>query len=96
MGQLKEFGRIERSEIPGGEWVQMEELAQRVRELARDLCPNKPLGEERRVGTDISSAAAEEDHPDQGQYHQLGFPLHQSTSVGYDPVVPPKSNRKEP
>ena len=58
----------------------MEGIAQRIRGLARDLCPSKPLGEERCAGTGISSAATEGDHPNQGQYHAFGSHLHQSTS----------------
>jgi len=35
--------------------VQMEELAQRIRRLACDLCSDKQLGEKRRFGTSISA-----------------------------------------
>ena len=43
--QNQQPGRIECSAIRSGKWVQMEELAQRIRRLACDLCSDKPLGE---------------------------------------------------
>ena len=42
--------------------MQMEELAQRIRRLARALCSDKPLGEKGRFGTGISAVAVTGDH----------------------------------
>ena len=60
--QNQQPGRIECGAIRSGKWVQMEEPAQRIRRLARDLCPDKPLGEKGRFGTGISPVAAIGDH----------------------------------
>lgn len=44
-GENQQRGCVERSTVHSRKWVQMEEPAQRIRRLARDLYPNKQLGE---------------------------------------------------
>jgi len=56
--------------------VQMEELAQRIRRLACDLCSDKPLGEKRRFGTGISAVAATGNHSNPSKCDKFGFHLH--------------------
>ena len=55
----------------------MEELAQRIRRLARNSCPSKPLGEKRCVGKGISAFAATWNHPNLRKCGKFGFYLHQ-------------------
>ena len=74
-GQNQQSGRIERGAVRSGKWVQMEEPAQRIWRLARDLCPDKPLGEKGRFGKGISAFAATGDHSDPSQCNQFGFHL---------------------
>ena len=40
----QQSGSIKRSAVRCGEWVQVEEAAQRIRGLACDLCPGESLG----------------------------------------------------
>jgi len=75
----QETGRIERSAILGGEWVQMEGLAQRIRGLERDLCPGKPVVKERCATSGFSAIAAKEHHPNQRECGQSGPHLYQGT-----------------
>ena len=58
----------------------MEEAAQRIRRLARDLCPGEPLGEKRCGASGISAFAATGTYPDSGKCSESGFHLYQSTS----------------
>jgi len=76
----QEFGRTEDSAIPSGEWGQMEGLAQRIRGLACDLCPGKPLVKERCATIGFSATAAKGYHPNQSECGQSGLHLHQGTS----------------
>ena len=55
----------------------MEELAQRIRELACDLCLGKPLGEKGGSASGIFAFAAVRHHPDQGECGKSGFHLYQ-------------------
>ena len=63
--------------------MQMEEAAQRIRRLARDLCPGEPLGEKRRSSSSVSAFAATGNHPDPSKYREFGFHLYQSASRRY-------------
>lgn len=56
--------------------LQMEKPAQRIRRLARDLCPDKPLGEKRSFGKSIFAFAATGNHPNPSKRGQFGFHLH--------------------
>ena len=58
----------------------MEELAQRIRRLARDLCSDKPLGEKKRFGTGISAVAATGNYSNPSKYDKFGFHLHKGSS----------------
>lgn len=58
----------------------MEGLAQRIRELARDLCPSEPLGKEGCAARGICAFAANGDHPNPSERCKIGFHLYQSTS----------------
>ena len=78
--QNQQPGRIECSAIRRGKWVQMEELAQRIRRLARDLCPDKPLGEKGSFGKSIFAFAATGNHQNPSKRGQFGFYLHQGSS----------------
>ena len=78
--QNQQPGRIERSAIRSGKWVEMEELAQRIRRLARDLCSDKPLGEKGRFGTGISAVAATGNHSNPSKCDKFGFHLHKGSS----------------
>ena len=60
--------------------MQVEEAAQRIRRLACDLCPGKPLGEKRRAGKGVFASAAAGNHPNPSKCSELGFYLHQSAS----------------
>ena len=55
----------------------MEGLAQRIRELACDLCLGKPLGEKGGSASGIFAFAAVRHHPDQGECGKSGFHLYQ-------------------
>lgn len=72
-GENQESGRTECIAIPGGEWMQMEGFAQRIRGLACDLCPGEPLVKERRTASDFFAIAAEGHHPDQSESGQSGL-----------------------
>jgi len=76
----QESGRAERSAIPGEEWVQMEGLAQRIRGLACDLCPGKPLSKERCAASGFSAIAAKGHYPNQSECGQSGIHLYQGLS----------------
>ena len=54
----------------------MEEPAQGIRRLARDICSDKPLGEKRRFETGISAVAAAWDHSNPGKCDKFGLHLH--------------------
>ena len=58
----------------------MEETAQRIRGLARDLCPGKPLGEKGSSAISVSAYAAAGDHPNQSKHREFGFHMYQSAS----------------
>ena len=58
----------------------MEEAAQRIRRLARDLCPGEPLGEKGSPASGVSAFTAVGNHPGPSKYCKSGFHLHQSTS----------------
>lgn len=78
--QNQQPGRIECSAIRSGKWVQMEELAQRIRRLACDLCSDKPLGEKGRFGTGISAVAATGNYSNPSKCDKFGFHLHKGSS----------------
>ncbi len=59
--------------------MQMEELAQRIRELACNLCPGKPLGEEGCAASGIFTTAADGYRPNKSKRSQSGFHLHPSS-----------------
>ena len=61
----------------------MEETAQRIRRLARDLCPGEPLGEKRCAASGISAFAATGNYPNQSKRGKFGFHLYQSASRRY-------------
>ena len=61
----------------------MEEAAQRIRRLARDLCPGEPLGEKRCATSSVSAFAATGNHTDSSKRSESGFHLHQSASRRY-------------
>ena len=54
----------------------MEEPAQGIRRLARDICSDKPLGEKKRFGTGISAVAANGDHSNPSRCDKFGLHLH--------------------
>lgn len=56
--------------------MQMEGLAQRIWELARDLCPSEPLGEERRAARGVCAFAADGNHPNPSECCEPGFHLY--------------------
>lgn len=58
----------------------MEEPAQRIWRLARDLCPDKPLGEKGRAASGISAFAADWNHSNPSKCDKFGLHLHQSSS----------------
>ena len=58
----------------------MEEAAQRIRRLARDLCPGEPLGSKGSSSSSVSALAAAGDHPNQSKCGKSGFHLYQSAS----------------
>ena len=55
-------GRAKCSAVRSGEWVQMEGPAQRIRRLARDLCPGEPLGKKGRSSSGVSTFTAVRNH----------------------------------
>ena len=61
----------------------MEEAAQRIRRLARDICPGEPLGEKRYTASGISAFAAVGNHPNQSKRGKFRFHLYQSASRRY-------------
>ena len=73
-------GRVECSAVRSGEWVQMEGPAQRIRRLARDLCPGEPLGEKGRSSSGVSAFTAVGNHSNKSECGKLGLHLHQGTS----------------
>ena len=73
-------GRVGCSAIRSGEWVQMEGVAQRIRRLARDLCPGEPLGGKGRSSSGVSAFTAVGDHLNKSECSELGFHLHQGAS----------------
>ena len=79
----KQPGSIKCRAVRSGEWVQVEEAAQRIRRLARNLCPGEPLGKKGRSASGISTFAAAGNHPNQSKRGKPGFHLHQSASGRY-------------
>ena len=63
--------------------MQMEEAAQRIRRLARDLCPGEPLGKKGCSTKGVSAFTAVGNHPNQSERGKSGFHLYQSTSRRY-------------
>jgi len=76
----QESERAKRIAIPGGEWVQMEGLAQRIRGLACDLCPGKPLGQERCAASGFPAITTKGHYPNQSECGQPGLRLYQGPS----------------
>ena len=60
--------------------MQVEEAAQRIRRLACDLCPGKPLGKKRCVAKGVFALAATGNHSNPSKHSEPGFHLYQSTS----------------
>ena len=58
----------------------MEETAQRIRRLARDLCPGEPLGKKGRSSSSVPALAAVGYYPNPSKRSKPGFHLHQSAS----------------
>ena len=73
-------GRVECSAVRSGEWVQMEGPAQRIRRLARDLCPGEPLGEKGRSSSSVSAFTTVGNHSNKSECGKLGFYLYQGAS----------------
>lgn len=73
-------GSIERSAVHRRERVQVEEAAQRIRGLACDLCPGKPLGKKRCTAKGVFALTATRDHSNPSKHSEPGFHLYQSTS----------------
>ena len=61
----------------------MEEAAQGIRRLARDLCPGEPLGQKGGSTNCVSAFTAAGNHPDQSKRSKSGFHLYKSTSRWY-------------
>ena len=61
----------------------MEEAAQRIRRLARDLCPGEPLGQKGSSSSGVPAFAAAGNHSDPSKHSESGFHLHQSASRWY-------------
>ena len=61
----------------------MEEAAQRIRRLARELCPGEPLGKKRCSANSVSAFTATGNHPNQSERGKSGFHLYQSASRRY-------------
>ena len=64
-GKNQQPGSVKRSAVRRREWVQMEGPAQRIRRLACDLCPGKPLGEKGSFASGISAFTAAGNHSNQ-------------------------------
>ena len=58
----------------------MEELAQRIRRLARDLCPGEPLGEKERFASGFFTFTVTGDYTDPSKCDKSGFRLYQGSS----------------
>ena len=58
----------------------MEEAAQRIRRLARNLCPGEPMGQKGSSASSVSAFAATRDYPNPSKRSKFGFHLYQSTS----------------
>ena len=58
----------------------MEEIAQRIRRLACNLCPGKPLGKKRSSASSIPAFAAVGYYPGPSKCGEPGFHLHQGSS----------------
>ena len=63
--------------------MQMEEAAQRIRELARDLCPGEPLGQKGSSSGGVPAFAAIGNYLNQSECGKPGFYLYQSASRWY-------------
>ena len=61
----------------------MEEATQRIRRLARDICPDEPLGKKGSSSGGISAFAATGNHSNQSKRGKSGFHLYQSASRRY-------------
>ena len=61
----------------------MEEATQRIRGLARDLCPGEPLGKKGSSSSSVSAFTATGNHPNQSECGKLGFYLYQGASRRY-------------
>ena len=61
----------------------MEEAAQRIRRLVRDLWPGESLGEKRRAASGNSAFTATGNYPDPSKRGEPGFHLYQSASRRY-------------
>ena len=79
-GEDQQPGSIECGAVRSGEWVQMEEPAQRIRGLAHDICPGKPLGQKGCPASGVSAFTAVGDHSDKCECGKSGFHLHQGAS----------------
>jgi len=72
----QQFGRIERSAVSRRERVQMEGPAQRIWELACNLRPGEPLGEEGCAARGVCAFAATENHTNPSECCEPGFHLY--------------------
>ena len=61
----------------------MEEAAQRIRRLARDLCPGEPLGQKGSSSGGVPAFAAIGNYSDPSKRSESGFHLYQSASGWY-------------
>ena len=61
----------------------MEEATQRIRRLARDLCPGEPLGQKGSSSSGVPAFATTGNYPDPSKRSESGFHLHQSASGRY-------------
>ena len=61
----------------------MEEVAQRIRRLARDLCSGEPLGKKGCSANSVSAFTATGNYPNQSKRGKPGFHLYQSASRWY-------------
>ena len=61
----------------------MEEAAQRLRRLARDLCSGEPLGQKGNSSSGVPAFAATGNYPDPSKRGESGFHLYQSASGRY-------------
>ena len=76
----QQSGRVEHSAVCSGKRVQMEEPAQRIRELACDLCLGEPLGEKGRFASGFLAFTATGDDSKPSECDQSGFHLYQGSS----------------